>query len=288
MGLTPNTLFLQIGNGLMIMKKIIGLAVLALTVSACDDSDSSSSAASPSPTPTPTATPGASPSPSPDPSASPSPTPTPTPVDYGRKGKCLELVNEARATTQSTADLGCPSCGVTNEAGVLDMDPDNFAVMSTDLSLLGAGGMSAVSLTVNLAEVLDPNVEPTEINEDNVETVIGLAPAQPGFTVSFPTPALAGLAIAPTLTVETLNNGESVEFADYPFGFSSALALGSILNGLVLDEINDAQVYLPVEATEPYDQIRITLNAELASLLLSVNLHNACVAGESGDIDGDF
>ncbi len=268
------------------MKKIIGLAVLALTVSACDDSDSSSSAASPSPTPTPTATPGASPSPSPDPSASPSPTPTP---DFGEKGACLVPVSPA-ATTSVATGMGCVACGVSNPGAVTTLVQDDQATMSATLSILPAAGQSDVSLEVSLLLEQDPTVIPMseeETDENGNVTQeampIGPAPDSPGFVVSFPDPSILSAGVLPELLIETLSEGEVVESSSFGFGFGDGFALGSILQ-----DINNAQVYLPVQATLKYDAIRLSLTGTVLNTLLDVNVHAACINGVGGSISGDF
>lgn len=269
------------------MKKVIGLAVLALAISACDDSDSSSSAASPSPTPT--ATPGTSPSPSPSPDPSATPTPTPTPTDYGEKGACLVPVSPT-ATTAVATGMGCLNCSVSEPGAVTTLNQDDAATMSAFLSLLPVGGQSDVSLRVNLALEQDPNVIPmTEEELDDEGNVVtpsvplGPAPNTPGFVVSFPDPTIIAAGILPELLIETLKGDEVVENAAFGFGFGDGFALGS-----VLQEINNAEVYLPVQATQPYDAIRLSLTGTVLNLLIDVNVHDACINGVGGSISGDF
>lgn len=266
------------------MKKVIGLAVLALTISACDDSDSSSSDATPTPTPTP----GASPEPtaSPDPSASPTATPSPTPTpDYGEKGACLTPVN-TDATTAVATGMGCVACGVSEPDAVVTASLEDVATMSATLSLLPAGGESDVALEVALGSTLDPTKPLSEAVTDEQGNVIEeavAAPDAPGFVISFPDPSILAAGVLPELVVETLSGGEVVESSAYGFGFGDGFALGS-----VLQEINNAEVYLPVTATQSYDAIRLSLTGTVLNTLLDVDVVAACVDGVGGSISGDF
>lgn len=262
------------------MKKVIGLAILALTISACDDSDSSSADATPSPTPTPT------PGTSPEPSASPTATPTPTPdPDYGEKGACLVPVSTTATTTVATG-MGCVVCDVSEPDAVVTASQEDVATMSATLSVLPAGGESDVSLEVALGSTFDPTMPQSEEVTDelgNVTQEAVPAPDSPGFVVSFPDPSILSAGVLPELLVETLSGGEVVESSSYGFGFGDGFALGTLL----LD-INNAEVYLPVTATQSYDAIRLSLTGTVLSTLLDVNLHAACVTGVGGSISGDF
>ena len=74
-----------------------------------------------------------------------------------------------------------------------------------------------------------------------------------------------------------------VESSAYGFGFGDGFALGS-----VLQEINNAEVYLPVTATQSYDAIRLSLTGTVLNTLLDVDVVAACVDGVGGSISGDF
>lgn len=266
------------------MKKVIGLAILALTISACDDSDSSSSDATPSPSPTPDTTPA--PTTSPDPSASPTATPTPTPdPDYGEKGACLVPV-DTDATTSVATGMGCVACGVSEPDAVVTASLEDVATMSATLSLFPVGGESDVALEVALGKTLDPTMVLSEevTDEQGVVTQEAVpAPNSPGFVVSFPDPSILSAGVLPELLIETLSGGEVLESSSYGFGFGDGFALGTLL----LD-INNAEVYLPVTATQSYDAIRLSLTGTVLNTLLDVDVHAACVNGVGGSISGDF
>ena len=281
------------------MNKALLLLATLLGVSACGDSSPSRSgqvnndlggsspppSSSPAPTASPTAsaTPQATVAPTSAPTASPvvsaspppSPNPVPTPLpEFGDKGACLVPVSP---TTQATVDTGpaCLVCNVTNAEAVTSANPDDVAEVTVSLGVIPQGGFADLALTVALEAEQDPTLEPA----DSASPL----PDKPGFLVSFPDPNLLTLGVAPVLTVDALKDGESVATDSYGFGFFDALAVGLI--GL---DINNAQVYLPTTAGQPYDSVRLSVTGGLATALLNLNVHAACIAGVGGSISGDF
>ncbi len=288
----------------------LALVTLALTLAACDSNDDktytpvgSNPTGTPTPavsttpaptgvnaTPTPTAAPGVSPTPAvsstpvatpttaPAPSATPSPSaspaPTPTPGLAGR----VDLSVPAGSSVVVTAGQTCILCDVTNKDSVLDPDWANFATASLQVGLLAAGGFGDLTVQVNLPQVIDPSVPLP--NASGGTTL----PSNAGFVVSFPDPSLLSLSVLPSIEIAVLNGDAVVgDVASYGYGFFESLALGS-----VVQDINNARVYLGTAATGPYDAIRLTFTASLADVLLNVNLHQAAIAGVPGSIAGDF
>lgn len=205
--------------------------------------------------------------------------------DFGNKGACLAPVDASFATTSVEVGAACPGCTIDNPDGVLNPDLADAAALYAFLAALPVGGAADLSLSVNLGQVLDPSVvpQPEEDLAEGEEAPLLFAPEAPGFTVSFPDVAAVSAGVLPDLTVETLLNGEVVDTTFYGFGFFDSLAVASFLQ-----DINNAEVYLPVAATAPYDAIRLSLTGIVANLSLNLNAHAACTFGVGGSISGDF
>lgn len=233
--------------------------------------------AGPSATPIPTGSPNPSvtpaPSASPDPSATPAPTPTP-----GLAGRVDSGV-PAGSTVVVEPGSTCLVCTVSNETAVLDPDWENFATASLQVGALAAiGGLGELVVTVNLPQSIDPTVAVPAANGGTT------LPDNAGFVVSFPDSTLASLSVLPTIEIAVLLDGEVVgDVTSYGYGFFESLALGT-----VLQDINNARVYLGNEASGPYNAIRLTFTASIADLLLNINLHQVAIAGVAGSIAGDF
>ena len=249
------------------MKKALACSLALLFLSACGDTNSKDTTVDPTASPSPTAAP--EPTATPQPGESPEPTPTPTP-DFGEKGACITPVSPAAEVTV-TEGPACLICDVETPEAITTLNRQDSARLSMSLGLVPESGLSDLAVTVSLGEAQQPVADQ------------GADAGQPGFLVSFPDVSLLTAAIAPVLNVDALANGEIVETATYGFGFFDRLVLG-----LVGVDINNAQVYLPVEATAPYDALRLSLTGGLATVLLNVDVHAACVAGVGGSISGDF
>lgn len=224
--------------------------------------------AAPSPSATPTMAPSATPSPSVAPTATP--TPTPTPGEAGR----LDQPVPGGSTVTVTAELNCLECDVPESERnlIIDGDQNSFATATVSLGLLtGLVSDAELAVTVNLPTPITPTLAKNS------------APERPGFLVSFPDVTLLSLALLPELEVRTLLDGDEVDSRVYGFGFFNSIALGTILQ-----DINNAAVYLPVDATGPYNAVQLRLRSTIANALLSVNIHEAGLAGVGGSISGDF
>lgn len=239
------------------------------------------SATTPSPTPTagpgtgPTLVPTTSPAPTatPLPTASPTPEPTPTP---GLAGRVDSGVPEGASVLVNLGD-SCLSCDVVNKDNVLIADWEQFATAQLQVGLLAAGGFGEITVTVNLAQPIDPALEITSPAGNAV------LPDLAGFVVSFEDSPFITLSVLPTIEIAVLNGGTVVgDVRNYGFGLFDLIGIGTLFG-----ETNNARVYLGTEATAPYDAIRLTLTASVADLLLGINLHQVAVAGVTGSISGD-
>lgn len=201
--------------------------------------------------------------------------------DFGNKGACLTPVDPALATVATETGAGCISCSVEGAEAVLAPSEEEAAALTAFVQAPLAAD-SGVSVVVSLPEVADPAVTPAGGDPDAPLEERQFPPSMPGFTVSFPD-AAAAAGVLPDLTVETLLAGSVVDTTFYAFGFFDSIAVGTFLQ-----DINNATVYLPVEATAPYDAMRLTLSGVAANVMLSVNAHNACTFGVGGSISGDF
>ncbi len=232
------------------------------------------------PTPTATANPTPTAAPTTAPSTSPTPTAVPTPTPGPLAGRVDSGV-PAGATVVVEAGPSCIACGVNNETAVLDIDWDNFATASLQVGLLAAGGVGELTVTVNLAQAIDPTV--------SITTPLGgtAFPDQPGFVVSFPDAALLTLSLFPAIEIAALKDGEAVATTTYTYGALNLIGLATFLN-----DINNAPVYLGLSAddavTVPYNAIRVAFTASVADVLLAIDLHQVAIAGVTGDVSGDL
>ncbi len=248
---------------------IFAIASAAVLSSACsEDSNKNSRADDPTPTPT----------------VAPAPTAPPAEVE---KGQVNILLTANSATASSAAGTGCVSCGVENLDAILDADPDNFATANLDVALLNALGSQVdmgaqLQVSAKLANAVDPGVPlPLDANDPFSAE---LPPSKPGFVISFPDVSSLTVSLFPTVDIEVLREGEVVGGPQsYGFGFFDAIVVAT-----PLQDINNARVYLGVDANEPYDEIRLTLSGSVADLFIPLNIHQTALHGFAGSIAGDF
>lgn len=142
-------------------------------------------------------------------------------------------------------------CTVTNENALLDTTTENFATVSFNVGLLG--GSAYVDVQSNAA---------TDFPAGN----------HPGFVIGLPAGNVVLAQVLAALQVSTLAaDGTVIE--------SSGPIIPLRLDLLGLELIPNADTGLiSLTATQPYQGLRFTANAGIASLLTNVQVYSACAA----------
>lgn len=159
--------------------------------------------------------------------------------------ECTAPITLGATVTTSKTGL-CLACSVTDPNNVIDDDPDNYASINLDLSLLtGSAGLA----------VHGPS---------GVTYPAGLIP---GFTVFVPDAALLAASVLPQVTISTSLSGAEQESSR----FTTLLTLD--LLGLLR---HNARFYVGIKATKPFDTVSISAEPLVASALDILDVVNGC------------
>lgn len=166
----------------------------------------------------------------------------------GNQAVCTASISTG-ATVATSKTATCLACSVTNPNNVIDSDPNNFASINLDLSLLtGSAGLT----------VTGPSGTTYPAGQI------------PGFTLFVPDALLIAATVLPQITISTSLAGTQQESST----FSTLLTLD--LLGLLS---NNKPFYLGIKTTKPFDAVGISVAPLVAGALTTVNVVNACSDG---------
>ncbi|MBX6421092.1 MAG: hypothetical protein IRZ06_08815 [Nevskia sp.] len=166
----------------------------------------------------------------------------------GNQAACTASISNGASVATHKTGL-CLLCSVSNPNNVIDSDPNNYASINLDLSLLTAG----VGLSVN-----------------GPSGVTYPAGQIPGFTLFVPNPLLLSATVLPQIKITTFLGGTQQESST----FSQLLTLD--LLGLLS---NNNPFYLGIKTTKSFDAVDITVAPIVAGALATLNVVNACSDG---------
>lgn len=169
---------------------------------------------------------------------------------------CSVPFTAANGATIDSDNFGlCLLCSATNLPNVIDPVTTNSAGISVPIGLLGAG----VSVTVS-----------------NAPSANDFTGGVPGFLVSEPTGRVLQAEVLSQITVQTLLNGEVQQGSD-------ELDLQVDLLGIpVTGEDNEVSL-ITLNATQPYDAVRLSFSSGVLSLGLQNQLENVNVLQACAD-----
>ncbi|MGH8447592.1 MAG: Ig-like domain-containing protein [Solimonas sp.] len=168
---------------------------------------------------------------------------------------CLNALLADDGATATVAASGlCLGCIVDDENKIIDTDSTNFANMVASVGLLGGN----VSVTVKAAD---------GVTFPATETAHRIT----GFVIGRPANQLLSAELLSQLQVSTVLAGTVQETS------SSLNVLRLTLLGLLG---SNAQALLTMEATKPYDAIRLTFNSGVLTALSSTQVYSACSLAE--------
>ncbi|MDT0496976.1 Ig-like domain-containing protein [Algiphilus sp. W345] len=177
----------------------------------------------------------------------------------------LTVITDAQAcTTQLIAAKGavvtndtggvCLLCSVSNTDNIVDEPLDTYSTMSVPVALLQGEASVTVSLQADNAYEL-----PFEGGDDA------------GFLISRPAGVLLTAEIGSQVEVSTLLNGIVQESS----GDTLPLRL-DLLGAQLTDNVDSDAALATIPTTMPYDSLRLTFHAGLATVLSSVQINAAC------------
>ncbi|NKF23972.1 Ig-like domain-containing protein [Solimonas marina] len=157
----------------------------------------------------------------------------------------------AETSVEKNSDLLCLGCIIADQANVIDDDSTNYASAYIPVGLLGGD----ISLTVTAADGMQYDASTD-------------APATTGFIIARPANQLLSAELLDTITVSTLMDGSVVE---------SGTADSNLLRLTLLGQLGDNELALvTINATQPYDAIKLTLSSGLLSALTTTQIYSAC------------
>jgi len=161
---------------------------------------------------------------------------------------CTAAIEGGATTVQASADQLCPLCTVLNPGYVIDTDHTNFALMDTNVGLLG--GSAQITVTAQPGTVYSGGI--------------------PGFTLVVPAAALLDATVIPGITINTYLDGVLADTASY------TTVLTADVLGLLA---NETPFYLGVQSTKPFNQVQIVDGFTVAGVLPTLRVFNACYDG---------